>query len=1069
MRAFARLHSPYFGVVYNTWPPCCVAEFSESVLVSSAAESPDEELLRSCQAVVVAGSGGAAVPQAARLATRCRAAGASVVLALALGATGHVFVDHGDSFAFDDPTGEPPATLMVESITRDSPAVITVAEDHRHGLEPGDCVTFSGLQGMTALNVGEPRPATVTGPSSFTIPDDTRRVPQRLQQAEDALVQHLMLEPHRAGGYIHRHRPATEIHFDSYTDSLSAPALVHWDPARPGRSCQLHATFQAVAAFYGGSHGGAVALPPPTAEDLLQLVSHAAPSRDGAQPATSNGSVRPPGSTSRDCSTVSHGDSNGAAAAPSHDNRAEEPSLPNEALLHAVAAGMDVDFAPLIAILGGIAAQEAVKACTRRHTPIRQWLHLDVLDSLPDQWPNSHPALEQQLAASKWLVVGAGAIGCEAVKTMVLMGVGARAEGGAIVLADSDRVARSNLPSQCLFRTADLGQHKAAAAAAAVRGLRPSANIVAIAASFVGEGTGDTAPSAYLSRISGVLSAVDTARARLDIDAKCVLHRVPLIDGGKHGTKGSVQAFVPRESEMYASTQDPPEHREPQICTLKNFPYSVEHAVLWAADLFDSLFKRRPEDVNAYLSSKVHDPTIPEGGSGPPSSRVPLLETLRDALLRHRPLGFEACMEWARLLFEDLFSNAIKQLGHNFPPGMTTSAGAPFWSGTKRFPAPLSFSLQDPCHMDFVVAAANLQATVYGLRGCKDRTIFAQFLSTVVVPPFEPKDGVRIAVTDAEDRGLQQKAGLDSKEVVDAKEACRLLFQELPTPASLAVSSITPLLYRFLCQFTCIGYRLSPIDYDPDDEQYFHNDFVTAAAWLRAANYGIPQPDRLAVQISTQAVARSSELLVRAAAAAKQQQSQEASVLQLTSPSVDKSMLLLQARVIAGRIIPAVITTAAVAGGLMCLELCKSVLAKPLAARRHTFFSLALGMFVPAQLTVAVQYKVARAHGEPLEWTLWDRFEMEGAGLTLEGFLTTFKQQHGLEVTMMSYGKSLLYAEFLSKKKLQERMRMLLLELVETVGKVPAAGNLDSLTFSISCSDANDEDVEVPDITVQIR
>eukprot|EP00850_Spirogloea_muscicola_P006022 SM000028S10116 [mRNA] locus=s28:400396:407415:- [translate_table: standard] len=990
-------------MVYNTWALHCVAELNESLLVSSAAEPPDEELLRSCQAVVVAGSGGAALPQAARLAVRCRAAGASVVLTLALGATGHVFVDHGDSFAFDDPTGEPPATLMVESITRDFPAVITVAEDHRHGLEPGDCVTFSGLQGMTALNGGEPRPATVTGPSSFTIPDDTRQVPPRLRQAEDALIQHLKLEPHRAAGYIHRHRPTTEIHFDSYTDSLRAPALVHWDPARPGRSRQLHATFQAVAAFYGGNLGGAVALLPPTAEDLLQLVSHAAPLRDGAQPATSNGSVRPPGSTSRDCSTGSYGDSNGAAAAPLPNDRAEEPSLPDEALLHAVAAGMDVDVAPLIAILGGIAAQEAVKACTRRHTPIRQWLHLDVLDSLPDQWPNSHPALEQQLAASKWLVVGAGAIGCEAAKTMVLMGVGARAEGGAIILADSDRVARSNLPSQCLFRAADLGQHKAAAAAATLRGLRPSANIVAVAAHFVGEGTGDTAPSAYLSRVSGVLSAVDSARSRLDIDAKCVLHRVPLIDGGKHGTKGSMQAFVPRESEIYASTQDPPEHREPQICTLKNFPYSVEHAVLWAADHFDSLFKRRPEDVNAYLSSKAHDPTVPEGGSGPPSSRVPLLETLRDALLRHRPLGFEACMEWARLLFEDLFSNAIKQLGHNFPPGMTTSSGAPFWSGTKRFPAPLSFSLQDPCHMDFIVAAANLQATVYGLRGCKDRTIFAHFLSTVVVPPFEPKDGVRIAVTDAEDRGLQQKAALDGKEVVDAKEACRLLFQELPTPASLA------------------GYRLSPIDYDPDDEHCFHNDFVTAAAQLRAANYGIPQPDRLA------------------------------------------------ARVIAGRIIPAVITTAAVAGGLMCLELCKSVLAKPLAARRHTFFNLALGMFVPAQLTAAVQYKVARAHGEPLEWTLWDRFEMEGAGLSLEGFLTRFKQQHGLEVTMMSYGKSLLYAEFLSKKKLQERMRMLLLELVETVGKVPAAGSLDSLTFSISCSDANEEDVEVPDITVQIR
>lgn len=70
---------------------------------------------------------------------------------------------------------------------------------------------------------------------------------------------------------------------------------------------------------------------------------------------------------------------------------------------------------------------------------------------------------------------------------------------------------------------------------------------------------------------------------------------------------------------------------------------------------------------------------------------------------------------------------------------MTTTAGAPFWSGTKRTPTPLVFDTSDPLHLDFIMAAANLQATVYGLKGCQDRALFVDLLQRVVVPPFEPK------------------------------------------------------------------------------------------------------------------------------------------------------------------------------------------------------------------------------------------------------------------------------------------------------------------------------------------
>jgi ubiquitin-activating enzyme E1 len=70
---------------------------------------------------------------------------------------------------------------------------------------------------------------------------------------------------------------------------------------------------------------------------------------------------------------------------------------------------------------------------------------------------------------------------------------------------------------------------------------------------------------------------------------------------------------------------------------------------------------------------------------------------------------------------------------------MMTTAGAPFWSGTKRAPVPVVFDAMVTLHYDFIVAASNLQATVYGLKGCQDRSLFMDVLRTMEVPIFQPK------------------------------------------------------------------------------------------------------------------------------------------------------------------------------------------------------------------------------------------------------------------------------------------------------------------------------------------
>ena len=54
---------------------------------------------------------------------------------------------------------------------KDKEGIVTCLEETRHGLQDGDFVTFSEVQGMTELNGCEPRKVTVKGPYTFSIGD----------------------------------------------------------------------------------------------------------------------------------------------------------------------------------------------------------------------------------------------------------------------------------------------------------------------------------------------------------------------------------------------------------------------------------------------------------------------------------------------------------------------------------------------------------------------------------------------------------------------------------------------------------------------------------------------------------------------------------------------------------------------------------------------------------------------------------------------------------------------------------------------------------------------------------
>ena len=62
------------------------------------------------------------------------------------GLFGSLFCDFGPSFTVVDQNGENPVMGMISSITPDG--LVTMMEEGRHGLETGDVVTFTEVQGL---------------------------------------------------------------------------------------------------------------------------------------------------------------------------------------------------------------------------------------------------------------------------------------------------------------------------------------------------------------------------------------------------------------------------------------------------------------------------------------------------------------------------------------------------------------------------------------------------------------------------------------------------------------------------------------------------------------------------------------------------------------------------------------------------------------------------------------------------------------------------------------------------------------------------------------------------------
>lgn len=379
----------------------------------------------------------------------------------------------------------------------------------------------------------------------------------------------------------------------------------------------------------------------------------------------------------------------------------------NDDIIKEFAFGAQGDVPAMNGVLGGLIAQEVLKACSGKFMPVHQFLYFDSVESLPEVRPTEQQCKPQgtrydsqiavfgsefmkKISNQRQFLVGAGAIGCEMLKNWAMMGLGT-GPNGSLAVTDMDTIEKSNLNRQFLFRPSDVSHLKSECAAAAVAKMNPDTKgKIRVFCDRVGVETEHIFNDMFWDGLDGVTNALDNVAARQYVDRRCVFYCKPLLESGTLGTKGNTQVVVPSLTESYSSSNDPPEKSIP-ICTLKNFPNAIEHTIQWARDLFEGLFTQSSENVNLYLAqSNYVDSLLKQGGN-----HMDTLLTIHSFLVKDRSETFEDCVIWARMQFQELYFNSISQLLYNFPVDSLTTSGAAFWSGPKRAPAPIVFKKDD--------------------------------------------------------------------------------------------------------------------------------------------------------------------------------------------------------------------------------------------------------------------------------------------------------------------------------------------------------------------------------------
>jgi ubiquitin-activating enzyme E1 len=214
--------------------------------------------------------------------------------------------------------------------------------------------------------------------------------------------------------------------------------------------------------------------------------------------------------------------------------------------------------------------------------------------------------------------------------------------------------------------------------------------------------------------------------------------------------------------------------------------------------------------------------------------------------------------------------------------------------------------------------------------------------------------------------------------------------------------------------------KFVPEQFEKDNDENSHIDFVAAAANIRATNYLLEPEDKFSI------------------------------------------------KKIAGQIIPAIATTTAMVCGFVSLEMYKvhAPEKKPITAFRAGSANLAASMFtmmVPREAATTV----CPLNGQ--KFTVWDYWRIDG-DLTLQELIRQLNEKYQVEPEQIMSQGAFLKSWASDEATLAARMQRKISDtLVTEMGKKPLAPGQNTIEIIVLQSDAEGNDLPIPKVLLKVR
>ena len=421
----------------------------------------------------------------------------------------------------------------------------------------------------------------------------------------------------------------------------------------------------------------------------------------------------------------------------------------NENIIKNICFSATAEIPCMTSLIGGVVCQEIIKT-TGKFRPIDQWEIFDFLQYssiIPEneKWgkyniiknDNRYDELIsvfgknsiQKLQNSNILLAGAGALGCELLKNLALLGI-----SNSVLVIDDDNIEISNLNRQILFHEEHKGLNKALIACKSAKQINSDLACNYISKRISPENK-NIFNKSYFDRVDFVLGAIDSKEGNYYLVKQCELFEKIFIKGGTEGPAGKIEIFIPNMTCSYNDIQFKEEEEEKSpSCTRRQFPTKIEDCIDNARDLFDEYFVISIIDFlkiineNKIVKLEFEHSIIKFNLINKYIYFIKKkLEKNNDNDIKEIDKDF---IYFGLFEFKRLFIDEIKKIFSEYPLN-DSEVSKEFWKN-KRIPSKLEFNIDDELHITFLFNYLKILSDLIDIPFINDLNVFTKQLKAIL-------------------------------------------------------------------------------------------------------------------------------------------------------------------------------------------------------------------------------------------------------------------------------------------------------------------------------------------------